>query len=139
MNVTPNQPPLEELSPKDACDRAWAYYQHADNLHAGRLNFFLVAESMLITGFVTLGRTEIFLRVWLVCLALFYTGSWWYVNARLERRLASLIADLKRDPIYVRYVESVGGMPAGAVLSNSIPPVTFIFWVGFLLNALLSK
>jgi hypothetical protein len=133
MNIEPNQPAIKNLTAKESCDRAWSYYQHADNLLSGRSNLILVAEAMLIGGFVALPQDDIFLRIWLICLALAYTTGWWYVNARLQKRIRTFIADLKRDPIYLKFVDSVGGISAGAVLTTIIPATTFIFWFGLLI------
>lgn len=87
---------------ESALARAWSYYQHADNLLAGRTNFFLVAESMLVAAFTALSASDVFLRVLISFLALFYTGSWYYVNERLSRRMVFLTKEYLKesDSIY---------------------------------------
>jgi len=129
MNGSPDDPSCEEMDPNESCDRAWFYYQHADNLLAGRSNFFLVAEAMLIAGYMAVSGEETLLRLPLAILAIVYTACWFYVNKRLLRRMRSLIADLKRDPIYTRYLESVSGPSAGVVLNQILPLATLGFWL----------
>ena len=57
-------------------ERLWRYLEHADTLHAGRINFFLVAESMLAVSFVTaLSSTEdvFFILLAITVLGFLYT------------------------------------------------------------------
>ena len=97
----------DKLNNSDALDRAWRYYQHADNLLAGRINFFLVAESMLIVSFMTLD-IEFCLRFSITILGLFYTGGWFVVNIGLLKRMEFLKKKLETlDPIYKYYMEVV--------------------------------
>ncbi|MBN2570124.1 MAG: hypothetical protein JXB42_11900 [Deltaproteobacteria bacterium] len=117
-------------------ERAWRYYKHADDLVAGRINFFLVAESMLIVSFVTL-ENKIFLQTCIALLGIFFTFAWFYVNGRLSLRMESLDKNYLRklDPLYVKYIKSTENnkffnmVSSRVVLNCILPLVTIFFWV----------
>ena len=134
----------DKLNNSDALDRAWRYYQHADNLLAGRINFFLVAESMLIVSFMTLD-IEFCLRFYITILGLFYTGGWFVVNIGLLKRMEFLKKRLETlDPIYESYMEVVHWGWAKYTLTWVLPIATLFFWIAILVytispNLLLSN
>lgn len=124
---------------KDERDRVWAYLKHADNLHAGRVNFFLVAESMLAVSFVVAWSSnnvndKLHILNIIAVLGIWYTSGWLYVNVRLDRRKDWLHNKLKElDPtIYGPFLASVGGISASTILSWVLPLLTLIFWVALL-------
>jgi hypothetical protein len=66
-------------------DRAWQYKLHEEMIFYQRINFFLIAESMLFVAFTTLLGSTANYREFLVVLALlgFLLGLvWLYVGAR---------------------------------------------------------
>ncbi len=119
-------------------ERAWRYYKHADDLSAGRINFFLVAESMLIISFVALSNEPSSLRLCIIALGLVYTFSWLYVNARLSKRMEVLNNHLiELDPLYTEYMDAVGGISSKIVLCYLLPIATIVFWLLLLFYSIL--
>ena len=108
---------------------AWTYFIHADNLMTGRVNFFLVAEAMLVAAFVTLPAIESYLRILICVLALVYTASWFYVNVRLAKRMAVLIPKMKEDPLFQAFLDAGRGPSARSVLCYVLPLSTLVFWI----------
>lgn len=123
----------------------WEYQKQADDINNQRTNFFLVAESMLIISFATLrvaGDESLkILYIAIVLLGIIYTFSWFYVNARLGLRMTYLIKKYlkKENPIYKRYLESVGGIYATTVEHYIIPLSTVVFWFFLLFSSTLQK
>ncbi len=125
---------MSQANPQQAdIDKAWKYYEHADNLYASRVNFFLVAESMVVVAYVTLESTQWSLRLLIALLGLFYTYFWFDVNLRLVKRMSFLDEKfLRHDNIYKQYMESVPKRPSSRVwLTYGLPVSTGVFW-GFL-------
>lgn len=123
-------------------ERAWKYLQHADTLHSSRLNFALVAESMLVVAFFIVPESltaEWVLRLAITVLGLVYTLGWFYVNARLSVRMQVLHRHLKaNDTTYHAYLTAACGPPANSVLTWVLPLSTLGFWL-VLLWATLQK
>jgi hypothetical protein len=84
----------KDIEAQSKSEKAWKYYQHADSVIAGRTNFYLVAQSMLIVSFVS--TTSKIIRLAITILAFVYTLAWQYVNARLSRRRDTLNKYLKK-------------------------------------------
>ena len=120
-------------------DRAWQYYQDADNRHTGRINFFLVAESILLVSFVATFLIET--KCWgiltiqtiqfsIILMGLVFTFSWFVVNTRIARRMKLLrIEYLQHDPVYKRYIDGVSPRASNAFLTYFLPVSTFLFWL----------
>ena len=118
-------------------DRAWQYYQDADNRHTGRINFFLVAESMLFVSFVTTFLIETgcwgivtiqTIQFSIILMGLVFTFSWFVVNTRIARRMEVLrIEYLQHDPVYKRYADAASPWYATAFLTYFLPICTFLF------------
>ncbi len=111
-------------------NKAWKYYEHADNLYANRVYFFLVAESMVVVAYVTLDAKQWFLRLLIAILGVIYTYIWFDVNLRLANRMTFLDENfLTYDKIYQRYMESVPKRPSSRRwLTYGLPIPTGIFW-----------
>ena len=106
-----------ENSDTDKASRLWRYYQHADNLAATRTSFFLVAESMLLLGYVaTFSASEPgvwALRLGLVGLALLYTFSWFVMNHNILTKMLPTGKRLKvADTVYEDYLEPSEALPS---------------------------
>jgi hypothetical protein len=116
---------------KDKLDRAWRYHQNADSLNSGRVNFFIVAESMLVVGYATTSNERFWLRLFLIFLGLLYTLAWWYLCNRLSTRMDYLSKHYlqKLDPIFKEYIESATGPFGKTVLCTILPLGTLLFWV----------
>lgn len=120
-------------------EKLWNYYQHADNLHSGRINFFLVIETLLIGGFLQGGQKyELILAI----AGLLITFIWYWVNFRLQCRMDWLTCRLKEeDSIYKGYIEDSVGfkrLPSKYFLTYILPLMFFILW-GYLLQSPVSK
>lgn len=123
----------DELNP----ERLWKYYQHADNLHSTRINFFLVAESLLIGVYIQLflaksipsGTSFWMFIVWLFGIVV--TVGWWLVNWRLSKRMQKLNDVLKdKDPAYKFYLEAVTDKWSSNIFLTFVLPLsTFILWI----------
>lgn len=117
----------------DELERAWAYLEHASDIHSGRANFFLVAESMLVVALFSISselpKVDI-IQLFICILGIVYTIGWFYVNARLTKRMSTLHRFvMKRDPIYEKYLKSTGGISSNIILSYILPLTMLILWV----------
>jgi hypothetical protein len=137
---------LPDHEPQQMSNNAWnsikddliISYYHANRMYHQRVNFFLVAESMLVVSFITsitnlvTGLENIkFVRVVIALLGLIFTISWFYVNKRLDWRLTYLNTNyMKKFRIYENYLDSVGRhtLHSGLFMSNILPATTFFFW-----------
>lgn len=122
---------------QDTIEKAWKYYEHADNLFTGRINFFLVAESMVLVAYVTLLQEECYewLRLAIAILGIVYTFIWFYTNFRLAKRTSFLSsAYLEQDIIYKKYLCSTPKTPSSQnLMTYGLPIPTGILWA-FLLS-----
>jgi len=118
-------------------DKAWKYYEHADNLYASRVNFFLVAESMVVVAYVTLQGEQWILRLLIAVLGFVYTYIWFDVNLRLAKRMSFLDRNfLVHDKIYVQYMKYVPkNIPSRFFLTYGLPIPTGVFWSFLLYHA----
>jgi hypothetical protein len=124
----------EETSSTSNRDRTWRYLQHADNLIHSRQSFTLVAESMLVVAFFTVGsdpRSNQFLHIVIAALGVVYTLAWLYTNQRLATRMRFLNNDLyETDPIYKKYIDAVPKeLSSQTVLVRILPLLTLVFWL----------
>ncbi|MFZ3064742.1 MAG: hypothetical protein WA277_05620 [Nitrospirota bacterium] len=123
---------------EEEMERTWKYYQQADNLHSGRINFFLVAESMLLVSFIA--TTSIFIKTCIGVLGIVYTSSWLHVNIRLVNRMAVLKESLKElDEIYKKYLDAVSGIPDKVILTYVLPISTLLLWLIFVIYVICTK
>lgn len=91
----------------DIGERAWKYFMNADKILHDRVNYFLVAESMLLVAFFTGQKPEFFLRM-LPLIGITITLTWYYSNRRTRIRMKYLrdVAEKNNAEIfyYVRYI-----------------------------------
>ena len=109
----------------------WRYLKADCDAHERRINFFLVAESMLVVSFAqrVSSGPRWFLNS-IVALGLVYTLSRFYVNRRLGQRLQSLYEKQKKfDRIYREYLAGVRGVTSMQVENYILPLATAVFWV----------
>lgn len=117
-------------------DTAYKYFKHADDHYAQRINFFLVAESMLVISFVTSLThdsisPEIGLGIGII--GLIYTSIWLYTNARLEVRIDYMIEEhLKKNDLYKKYLTSSGGLFSKVLLTYTLPISMNMLWIFFI-------
>lgn len=127
-----NKKDLEET------ERAYKYFKHADDHYATRINFFLVAESMLVISFVTImlhGFWTIGIAISLV--GIIFTCSWLYTNARLEKRFRHMIEKyLRNDPLYKDYYTSAGGKKSTFFLTYMLPISIILLWIFFICTSI---
>jgi hypothetical protein len=99
----PKKPTIEEQ-----IEKAWSYHAHADNIQTARVNFFLVAESMLVVSFATVVQADkplgVFLRFAIVMLGMIYTAGWFVINLSIIQRMHFLRDTyLMKDRLYIEY------------------------------------
>jgi hypothetical protein len=117
---------------QDEQDRAWRYYQHADNLHAARINFFMVAESMLVVSFATTVAQElVYLRYVITVLGLVYTACWFLVNRGIVRRMFQVLLP-RLDSLYREYNAVPTRIESRIFLTYVVPIITLLFWMTLL-------
>jgi len=117
-------------------DRAYKIFSHGDNLYHQRINFFLVAESMLVISYVTSFPEDHFLKgigQGICMVGLIFTTIWLYTNARLGYRVIYMIQKyLKGDLIYDDYIDSAKGLYSKTLLTYALPVSMNLLWLYFL-------
>ncbi len=139
MNKTQNEInkySLDEYQ-KEKAERAYKYFKHADDHYAQRINFFLVAESMLVISFVTsLTQSSITADIGMAIgiIGLIFTSIWLYTNARLEVRTKYMIEEhlMKDDLLYKHYIQSAGGQYSKVFLTYTLPISMNLLWIFFI-------
>ena len=132
---------MQENLKEDQINRLWEYRLHIDNEYYGRLNFFLVFESVLL-GVVGILFTRpnppiLILRV-IVFLGLSITLVWGYIQARHKYILDYLNIICRRSiPEYNDYLEGIaqGKWPPVSsmwLLTYIIPCLVVLIWLFFL-------
>jgi len=116
--------------------KAYKFHCHADDHYTQRINFFLIAESMLVISFVTsLTNKSIPIGIGqgISVIGLIFTSIWLYTNARLGQRVNYMIETyLKKDKMYYDYINSAGGVFSKALLTYTLPISMNLLWVFFL-------
>jgi hypothetical protein len=126
----------EQDSLANKTKRAWDYYRHADNLYSGRINSFLVAETILLLiffsemKFVRGEGLKSAIRAVIGVSGFIYTLSWLYVNYGLSLRMRLLTNEyLKSDSVYRKYLNAANGLPSDFFLTWVLPLVTLVLWL----------
>ena len=127
-------------------DRIFQRTMHEDTLFNGRLNFFLVFESLLIAAGAALFAAGVRPHPWVfVGLAVFgiiVTWLWRYTQLRQLTLLRALIDELEEFAAEVKRVERRArgkvehGMRTGSVLAVWVPWLVLALWVAILIAAL---
>ena len=119
----------------------WEYHKEADHLYHQRVSFFLIAESFLIVSIATLlsnCNNLKYMKIAVTLLGICFTSSWFYTNARLDKRITFLKSHsspkLKDYQIYKGYINSVKGISSGFFTSYLLPIATLIFLLFYILT-----
>ncbi|UCD14449.1 MAG: hypothetical protein JSW60_03270 [Thermoplasmatales archaeon] len=136
--------------PDTISDKVWKVVfdqtKYCSNLYQRRINFMLVAESMLIVSFVTtlvvpLDNIKLFefaesIRIGIAILGLVFTFSWYYINKRLDWRLVFLnhrflkktcsYSSMYKD--YLKAPDPFARINSGFFTANILPTFTFALW-----------
>ncbi|MEK7794438.1 MAG: hypothetical protein AAB353_07905, partial [Candidatus Hydrogenedentota bacterium] len=133
--------PTNSANPsKEDIKEAWDYYQHADNLLHTRQNLFLLAQTILLTAFVTISeKTDLdgSLRPILAVMGIVVGINWFFSVERLPIRMKPLSDQyLRRSWVYKKYLNAIGGGEIGRPrdrLRDMFLPFLFTgFWSGIL-------
>ena len=135
-NPKKKQPSAKEI------ERAWKYHESANHLFAQRVNFFLVAESMLVVSFVsviTCNKNLYEINLAIASLGFVITFIWFFINARLSIRIKKLKDDyLNHDVVYQSYMNSVQPNHLGIrSLAYYLPNSIMMFWIFMLIYTIL--
>jgi hypothetical protein len=117
-------------------DFKWDVFKHIDSIREGRTNFFLIAEAMMVAGYMALSSTEYFLRITVGILGLIYTASWFFVNLRQSNRLDHLAKNnLLYNEFLLEVVKAGKGIPGILIMNYVLPLSTTAFWIILLIKA----
>ena len=126
-------------TPNDEAQRAWVYYQHADNLQHQRHNIFILAQTILVAAYTAFAQAPWYTKVLIASIGALYALLWWRLAERVSKGMDNLSDKLKNaDPIYNDYLDSLGpGFSGRTILNQIIPISTLIAWVVMLAKLLL--
>jgi uncharacterized membrane protein len=124
--------------------RAWEIYEYSDNLMAQRMNYGMVAQSMLLLSFVTLfvyqhqvQTYSFFLELIIGILGLLYSGFQYLRTKSLSERLAILRSQyLKDDSVFATYT-GVRSMDR-RIRQYTVPLVFCVGWIFLLVMAIVA-
>ena len=130
----PSEPIYNDETKK--IERAWKYDDGADKRIQQRLNYFMVAESMLLLSFVTAYSKDI--KEILIAIAIAgitITSLWFIPNIRLLIQAHILEKYLLlKDPIYYWHIRFVRCQPNTTLLIHNILPNSLIVLWAYLLS-----
>jgi len=117
--------------------RAREYNKNLDRRYQGRVNYILVAESMLLLSYVTaniystINKTNIRNATAAIAITgIVITICWIIVNIRLSLQIRSLQKYLKPDSVFKHLIDSVRQQPSAILLLTYILPTTiFSLWI----------
>jgi len=134
-NKKENKDELAQKYNKKDYEKIYQLHINTDKLYNQRINFFMVAESMLIISYVTTFNRGIGEAISII--GLIFTSIWLYSNARSGERTLYMIRNyLEKDPIYKDYIRSIGGQYSKPLLTYSIPISLNLLWIHFLCKAI---
>ncbi len=119
-------------------ENAWEYVKNADERYQQRVNYLLVAESMLLFSFVTIHTIKNIcdqqnnVSSAIAIIGILITLSWFFVNLRLGWQVTTIQKKylLKHEPVYWDFTKSVQPQPTAVLfLSNVIPSSIFLLWI----------
>jgi len=117
-------------------ERAWEYLKAFDDRYNARVNYLLVAESMLLLSFVTAflasNKNLEGIRSAIAFIGMIFTGSWLFINLRLIIQINTISFDylLREDPVFHDLTKKkVKKSPtAGLVLTYILPNSMILLW-----------
>lgn len=122
-------------------DRIWDHRLHEDTQFNQRLNFFLIAEAMLVVAaaqVLSSGTPRAWLGAGISVVGLGLTFIWWTVNRRqvkimrhIQERAKSALPEFRKH-----YETRPVGPSSTSWLSNGIPVVILAVWVIILADAI---
>lgn len=121
------------LSEKDV-EFVWSWLLHEDNLLTNRVNFFLVAESMLVAAYATLITSHHLIVASHVveAVGIVIAAMWWYVSRWSLRKTFWRLRAVARKglPIY-DLVCSGRKTPIGAhrLMGEHLPRLIALMWI----------
>ncbi len=121
---------------------AWEIFKTLDKLVHDRINYFLIAESMLLFSFVSSLSYDIrknidifpeqrYLTVVISIVGVLITSIWYFNVRRIRIRMNFLQKILEEDKIWKGYTESVKRLaPSGQFMLTSLMPlIILLFWI----------
>jgi hypothetical protein len=118
-------------------DRAWEYYKHMDSLLVGRVNYAMVAQSMLLASFATLfvsSHTNIYLirgEIVIGLLGIFFAIMQLLLSVSLVSKMDALKSYLNDDKIFDSCINKNPGRPEG-IQRYWIPVALVIVWLALI-------
>ena len=127
----------ERLAP-DQINRLWDYRNHVDQEFFGRLNFFLVFESILLAAagqLLLAGSVPTLAIKAFMSLGLLITAVWAYSQARIKFILDWLSVLCRENIPEYRLFRAFGNWPISSMtlLTYAIPLLVSLIWVILLL------
>ena len=116
-------------------ERPWQYKLHEESIFYQRLNFFLVAESMLFVAFTTVWNTTVHRKAMLLSLGilgLLLTGIWAYVGARqmyVIKHVSLVCLGLFEDYAGIHQSRGEAKISSTKILAYGVPLFTAVTWV----------
>ena len=124
----------QDIVRNESATMLWQYKLHEDSIFYQRLNFFLVAESMILVAFATLlssAHPKKGVLVTTAILGCVVTLIWGYVGARQRNVVAQIVKEAEQAiPVYERIRrERPKWFSSTWLLTYSVPAVMFLTWV----------
>ncbi len=126
-----------------ACERIWQHALHEENVFNDRLNFFLLAEAMLLVFYATtMGDVSIPTLEVIAALGILLTAFWILINVRQASDLRQAVARMKQClPDYAHYIDASKSRErlrgsALPVLCYWVPLVVGAIWLALLVELL---
>jgi len=113
----------------------WQYKMHEDAIFYQRLNFFLVAESMILVAFATFFSSShpsaAGIRIVIAALGCVVTLVWGYVGARQRNVMQPIIAEAEKAiPVYKRIRgERSKWFSSTWLLAYFVPAIVLLTWI----------
>jgi hypothetical protein len=114
---------------QDQIDKAWLYYQQADNLQHQRHAVFIVAQSIFFAAFT---QAPTLLRYTVAAVGALLCVLWWYITERVSDGMTELNNNyLAKDDVYPTYLIGLERRKTTSgrfILNKALPWVTFVAW-----------
>jgi|WetSurMetagenome_2_1015567.scaffolds.fasta_scaffold49733_2 hypothetical protein len=115
-------------------ERAWKYFSEHDKLLHDRINYFLVAESMLLFSFVAAYAISINdmsqIRPSIAFTGIIVTLIWFYANRRMRIRMRFFHDQIwKNDPLLFNWrMNEIISPTEEIMLTTLLPGIIFFLW-----------